>query len=81
MRFGPSSWIGGAALTLIPLTAAAQSSDGALQPVVAQLSHAAGFARDDTPAAKRAKIEKVLAQGSDNVGAAIVRRFPVQMRG
>src|SRR5437867_10622508 len=34
MRFGPSSWIGGAALTLIPLTAAAQSSDGALQPVV-----------------------------------------------
>ena len=42
----------------------------ALQPIVAQLSHAAGFSRDDTPAAKRVKIEKVLAQGSDNGGAA-----------
>ena len=38
----------------------------ALQPIVAQLAHAAGFARDDTPAAKRAKLEKVLAQGIDN---------------
>ncbi len=42
----------------------------ALQPIVAQLSHAAGFARDDTAAAKRAKIEKLLAQGGDNGGAA-----------
>ncbi len=43
----------------------------ALQPIVAQLSHAAGFGRDDTPAVKRSKLEKVLAQGGENVGAAI----------
>jgi iron complex outermembrane receptor protein len=34
MQSGPSSWIAGAALTLVPFTADAQSSDGALQPVV-----------------------------------------------
>ena len=42
----------------------------ALQPIVSQIQHAADFSRDDTPASKRAKIEKVLAQGSDNGGAA-----------
>jgi class 3 adenylate cyclase/predicted ATPase len=42
----------------------------ALQPVVAQLSHTAGFGREDTPAVKRTKIEKILAQGSENVAAA-----------
>jgi class 3 adenylate cyclase/predicted ATPase len=35
----------------------------ALQPVVAQLSHVAGFTREDTPGEKRIKIERVLAQG------------------
>ncbi|TMH00556.1 MAG: hypothetical protein E6H79_16795, partial [Betaproteobacteria bacterium] len=34
MRFGPSNWIGGAALTLVAFTAVAQTSDGALQPVI-----------------------------------------------
>ena len=32
----------------------------ALQPIVAQLAHAAGFDRDDTPAVKRGKLEKLL---------------------
>jgi class 3 adenylate cyclase len=32
----------------------------ALQPIVAQLQHAAGFAADDTPAAKRSKLEALL---------------------
>jgi class 3 adenylate cyclase/tetratricopeptide (TPR) repeat protein len=41
----------------------------ALQPVVAQLQHAAGLTRDDTPATRRIKVEEVLAQGSENVGA------------
>jgi len=35
----------------------------ALQPVVAQLQHAAGFTRDDTSASRRTKIEKVLSHG------------------
>jgi class 3 adenylate cyclase/tetratricopeptide (TPR) repeat protein len=37
----------------------------ALAPILAQLHHAAGFAPDDTAAAKRAKLEKLLAPGSD----------------
>jgi len=37
----------------------------ALQPIVAQLSHAAGFDRDDTPAVKRGKLEKLLGAGAD----------------
>ena len=40
----------------------------ALQPVVAQLQHAAGFTRDDTAASRRTKIEKVLAQGGGDPG-------------
>ena len=42
----------------------------ALQPIVAQLTYAAGFSRDDTAATKRGKIEKVLARGSDDPAAA-----------
>ena len=34
----------------------------ALQPVVAQLQHAAGFAANDTPSVKRAKLDALLAQ-------------------
>ena len=37
----------------------------ALQPIVAQLLHAAGFDRDDTPAVKRGKLEKLLGTGAD----------------
>jgi predicted AAA+ superfamily ATPase len=36
----------------------------ALAPILAQLRHAAGFTPDDTAAAKRAKLEKLLAPGS-----------------
>ncbi len=36
----------------------------ALQPVLAQLQHAAGFARDDTPDKKRAKLKNLLAPGA-----------------
>ena len=42
----------------------------ALQPIVTHIQHAADFARDDTPAQKRAKLEKLLAQGSDDSAAA-----------
>ena len=35
-----------------------------------QLQHAADFSRDDSPAQKRAKLEKLLAQGRDDSGAA-----------
>src|SRR5262249_26310095 len=38
--------------------------DSALFPFVEQLTHAAGFARDDTPAAKCAKLETVLARAA-----------------
>ena len=38
--------------------------DSALFPVVDQLGRAAGFARDDTPAAKLEKLEAVLAQAA-----------------
>ena len=37
----------------------------ALQPIVAQLSHAAGFDRDDTAAVKRGKLEKLLGTGAE----------------
>jgi predicted ATPase len=40
-----------------------------LQPVVGQLSHAAGLARDDTPAEKRAKVERLLEQGGRVIAA------------
>jgi class 3 adenylate cyclase/predicted ATPase len=39
----------------------------ALQPIIAQLQHAAGFAADDTPAAKRGKLEALLARDSGTV--------------
>jgi class 3 adenylate cyclase/tetratricopeptide (TPR) repeat protein len=44
------------------------NQSSALQPVVAQLQHAAGFHHDDTPASKRQKLEAMLAQDADNVG-------------
>ena len=46
----------------------------ALQPIVAQLQHVAGFARDDTPADKRAKLERLLAPEAAN-GAAEIELF------
>src|SRR5579863_9097609 len=39
----------------------AHHQGSALQPIVGQLQHAAGFTRDDTPADKRAKLERLLA--------------------
>jgi class 3 adenylate cyclase len=42
----------------------------ALQPIIAQLSHAAGFDRDDGVAVKRAKLERLFAQTSDDAAAA-----------
>jgi class 3 adenylate cyclase/predicted ATPase len=39
-----------------------------LQPVVAHLQHAAGFAHDDTPAGRRAKLEAMLARDGKNGG-------------
>lgn len=43
----------------------AHHQGSALQPIVAQLQHAAGFAQDDTAAEKRAKLEKLLASDAD----------------
>jgi class 3 adenylate cyclase len=43
----------------------------ALQPVLAQLQHAAGFARDDTPDNKRAKLKNLLAPDEKNDGGEI----------
>ena len=40
--------------------------DSALHPVIAQLEHAAGFARDDTAAAKLGKLRALLAPGTPN---------------
>ncbi len=45
----------------------------ALQPIVGQLTHAAGFAHDDTPANRRAKLEALLVQTSG--GAAAIELF------
>jgi len=47
----------------------------ALQPVLAQLQHAAGFVHDDTPAAKRAKLEKLLAPAAGRRGDDDVELF------
>jgi class 3 adenylate cyclase len=43
----------------------------ALQPVLAQLAHAAGFGRDDTAEAKRAKLENLLTSVAKNSGSDI----------
>ena len=43
-------------------------SSTAFHPFVEQLERAAGFARDDTPAAKLDKLEALLAQGTARVG-------------
>jgi class 3 adenylate cyclase len=43
----------------------------ALQPVLAQLQHAAGFVRDDTPENKRTKLKNLLAPGARNGGGEI----------
>ncbi|HUZ33025.1 MAG TPA: adenylate/guanylate cyclase domain-containing protein [Xanthobacteraceae bacterium] len=47
----------------------AHHQGSALQPIMGQLAHAAGFTRDDTPADKRAKLERLLA--ADDGGADI----------
>ncbi len=40
----------------------------ALQPILGQLQHAAGFTHDDTPASKRTKLEKLLAREAGSGG-------------
>jgi class 3 adenylate cyclase/tetratricopeptide (TPR) repeat protein len=45
--------------------------DSALQPVLAQLQHAAGFDHDDTQAKKRGKLERLLAPATSNAGSDI----------
>jgi class 3 adenylate cyclase/predicted ATPase len=42
-----------------------------LHPVIAQLERAAGFARDDSPAAKLAKLDTLLAHGTDRLDQAV----------
>jgi class 3 adenylate cyclase/predicted ATPase len=45
--------------------------DSALYPSIAQLERAAGFRREDTPEQRLAKLEKVLAQGTDDLSEAV----------
>jgi class 3 adenylate cyclase/predicted ATPase len=45
--------------------------DGALYPSIAQLERAAGLHRDDTPRQRLAKLEAVLAQGTNDLGEAV----------
>ena len=46
----------------------AQHQGSALHPIIAQLEHAAGFAREDTAAARLDMLEALLAQGGDSAG-------------
>jgi len=58
----------------------------ALQPVLAQLQHAAGFVHDDTPAGKRVKLEALLAEQAESIvdlfaellGLAVSPSLPVE---
>jgi len=43
----------------------------ALQPILGQLAHAAGFDRDDAPEARREKLKALFAQTSDSADAAL----------
>jgi class 3 adenylate cyclase len=45
--------------------------DSALYPIIGQLEHAAGFARDDDGAAKRGKLRAMLGQSADDDFAAL----------
>jgi class 3 adenylate cyclase len=45
--------------------------DSALYPSIAQLERVAGFRREDTPEQRLAKLEAVLAQGTNNLGEAV----------
>jgi class 3 adenylate cyclase/tetratricopeptide (TPR) repeat protein len=45
--------------------------DSAFYPSIAQLERAAGFRREDTPEQRLAKLEAVLAQGTNDLGEAI----------
>jgi class 3 adenylate cyclase/predicted ATPase len=45
--------------------------DSALYPSIAQLERAAGFRREDTPAQRLAKLEAVLAQGTNDLSEAV----------
>ena len=45
--------------------------DSALYPSIAQLERAAGFRRDDTPEQRLAKLEAVLAQGTNDLSEAV----------
>ncbi|HET6519516.1 MAG TPA: AAA family ATPase, partial [Geminicoccaceae bacterium] len=45
------------------------ATNSALHPVIDQLEHAAGFARDESPEEKLAKLEALLARSAEDVGA------------
>ena len=45
--------------------------DSALYPIIAQLERAAGFRREDTPEQRLAKLEAVLAQGTNDLSEAV----------
>ena len=42
-----------------------------LHPIIEQLERAAGFARDDSPEAKLAKLEALLARGTNELAEAV----------
>ena len=57
-----------AAHAAAPLTARPTTRPAPLYPVIEQLERAAGFARDDAPAAKLDKLEALLAAATEDVG-------------
>jgi class 3 adenylate cyclase len=53
--------------------------DSALYPSIAQLERAAGFRREDTAEQRLAKLEAVLAQGTNDLSEAVVTGVPVSV--
>ena len=62
-----SEHIGGEPHTRLRYFCSPHHQDSALYPFISQLERAAGFARDDTAAAKLAKLQATLAPGGDDL--------------
>jgi AAA ATPase domain len=66
-----SERIGGEMHTRIRYFCSSHHQESALFPVIAQLERAAGFGREDTAAERFAKLETVLAQGTNDLSEAV----------
>jgi class 3 adenylate cyclase/tetratricopeptide (TPR) repeat protein len=63
--------IGGEPHTRLRYFCSPHHQDSALYPSIAQLERAAGFRREDTPEQRLAKLEAVLAQGTNDLSEAV----------